>query len=207
MTKNKRKAAAPVVMSLVISMAAVAGCTKSKQTPGEQRAEQTAERPIVARGPDEGEERWLGPTSSERLGEGALINIKVDRISVPYTTMLVATQKLAASGIPVHLHTFEDEIIYVVSGRGTALVGPDRQEVPLESGSILYIPTGEWHGVRNADAQSRMEILLVTTPVTDGGLGDYFRNAGVLPGHPPLDLSEKEFLELLTRYGMKIPEK
>ena len=47
-----------------------------------------------------------------------------------------------------------------------------------------------------------MEILLVTTPAEDGGLGDYFRTASTLPGHPPLDLSEEEFLALASKYGM-----
>ncbi len=146
------------------------------------------------------------PASSDDLGDGALINIKIDRVSVPYASMMVATQTLAADGIPVHLHTFEDELIYVVSGRGAAVVGDGRKEVPIKAGSVLYVPTGEWHGVSNADPEQRMEILLVTTPVGAGGLEDFFRKTGVRPGHPPLDLSEEEFLALFSQYGMELPE-
>jgi hypothetical protein len=58
--------------------------------------------------------RWLQPDSATVLGDGALLNIKIDRLSVPYTTMMVATQKLAASGIPVHNHTWEDEVLYIL---------------------------------------------------------------------------------------------
>ena len=191
---------------VIIFTAVAAGCTESGETPRDRRAGQNDEHPVVARAPDEGEELWLQPTSRENLGEGALVNVKIDRISVPYTTMMVATQTLAASGIPVHLHTFEDEVIYVISGRGAAIVGNDHEEVPLEPGSVVYIPTGQWHGLRNADPNRRMEILLVTTPVTDGGFGDFFRNATVRPGHPPLDLSEEEFLGLISQYGMEVPD-
>ncbi len=205
MTQHSCKTTA-LLVGVIMSTAVASGCTESSETARQQRAGQNDERPVVARGPAEGVELWLQPTSSEDLGEGSLINIKVDRISVPYTTMMVATQTLAAWEIPVHLHTFEDELLYVVNGRGVAIVGNDRQEVPLEPGSVLYIPSGEWHGLRNADPNRRLELLFVTTPVTDGGLGDFFRNATGLPGHPPLDLSEEEFLALFSQYGMEVPD-
>lgn len=189
-----------------VSAAVATGCTASDPAAQEEATAQRGERPPVARGPDEGEVRWMGPSSSEELGEGSLITLKVDRVSVPYTTMMVATQRLATSGIPVHLHTFEDEILYVLRGRGSAVVGEDRQEVPLEPGSVLYVPMGEWHGMRNADPDQRVEILVVTTPVKEGGLGDFFRNASVRPGHPPLNLPQEEFLALLSEYGMEVPD-
>ena len=62
----------------------------------------------------------------ESLGQGALLNIKIDRLSVPYTNIMVATEKLAASGLPVHIHTWEDEVIYVVKGQGFAVINEDR---------------------------------------------------------------------------------
>ncbi len=183
-------------VALVGLTVVAAACTEPRETSLPLQAEQTGERPTIARGPDEGLELWV---------EGALLSIKIDRISVPYASMMVLTQTLAANGIPVHLHTFEDELIYVVRGRGAAIVGDDRKEIPIEAGSVLYVPTGEWHGVRNADPDQPMEILLVTTPVSEGGLGDFFRKTGTRPGHPPLDLSEEEFLALFSQYGMEVP--
>ena len=160
---------------------------------------------IVAVGPDQGVERWLGPDAADDLGAGARIVIKVDRISVPATSMMVAEQRLAASGIPVHAHVWEDEVIYILSGKGTALVGADQQEVPVEKGSTLYVPMGSWHGLLNASETERMEALFVTTPVKEGGLGDFFRDATVKPGHPPMDLPLQEFLKLLEQHGMILP--
>ena len=171
------------------------------------RQQQTADTPIVAVGPDEGTLRWFQPDSAKELGQGALLNVKIDRLSVPYTTMMVATQKLAASGIPVHSHTWEDEVIYVIKGRGFAVVDEAQTAVPIEAGSVLYIPIGTWHGLRNADPKEPMEALLVTTPVKPNGLGDFFRFATVEPGHPPLNLPEEEFLKLVRKYGMEVPPK
>ena len=84
-------------------------------------------------------------------------------------------------------------------------MGPDQQEVPVEKGSTLYIPMGSWHGLVNDSETERMEALFVTTPVKEGGLGDFFRNATVKPGHPPMDLPLEEFVELLEQYGMILP--
>jgi mannose-6-phosphate isomerase-like protein (cupin superfamily) len=160
---------------------------------------------IVAVGPEAGVERWLGPDSADELGAGARIVIKVDRISVPATSMMVAEQRLAASGIPVHAHVWEDEVIYILSGQGAAIVGPDQQKVPVEKGTTLYIPMGSWHGLLNGSETERLEALFVTTPVREGGLGDFFRNATVKPGHPPMNLPPEEFIKLLEEYGMILP--
>jgi quercetin dioxygenase-like cupin family protein len=171
------------------------------------RQQQAAKTPIVAVAADQGAVRWLQPDSASELGQGALLNVKIDRLSVPYTTMMVATQKLAASGIPVHSHTWEDEVIYVIKGRGFAVVNEEQTAIPIETGSVLYIPIGTWHGLRNADPKEPMQALLVTTPVKPNGLGDFFRFATVEPGHPPLNLPEEEFLKLVKKYGMEVPPK
>ncbi|HSF29005.1 MAG TPA: cupin domain-containing protein [Candidatus Tectomicrobia bacterium] len=181
------------------------GRTKGAQAPSapQRQAEKT---PIVAVGSAGGVVRWLQPKSAQELGEGALLNIKIDRLSVPHTTMMIATQKLAASGIPVHSHTWEDEMIYVLTGHGFAIINEEQTSVPIDTGSVLYIPMGEWHGLKNADPKAPMDILLVTTPVKPSGLGDFFRFATVQPGHPPLNLPEKEFLMLVRKYGMEVPK-
>ena len=167
--------------------------------------QQSGKTPIVLVGPQEGAVRWADPVTDKNLGSGALLNIKIDRFSVPYTNVMVATQKLAASGIPVHSHRWEDEVIYVIQGRGFAVVNEEQTAVPIETGSVLYVPIRTWHGLRNADPKDPMDVLLVTTPVKPDGLGDYFRFATVEPGHPPLNLPEEEFLKLVRKYGMEVP--
>ena len=67
-------------------------CTESSETSLQQKEARMDERPAVISAPAEGLELWWMPTSRDDLGEGALINIKIDRVSVPYASMMVATQ-------------------------------------------------------------------------------------------------------------------
>jgi mannose-6-phosphate isomerase-like protein (cupin superfamily) len=193
------------VLVAVISVVMVSHVHAQKASPTPPK--QAEPTPIVAVGPDAGVVRWLQPDSATVLGDGALLNIKIDRLSVPYTTMMVATQKLAASGIPVHKHTWEDEVLYIIKGRGFAVINEEQTPIPIETGSVLYIPIGAWHGLKNEDPKEPMDVLLVTTPVKPSGLGDFFRFATVQPGHPPLNLPEEEFLKLVRQYGMEVPTK
>ncbi len=190
---------------VALAVAGDAGCTFVRASE-EERPDRLGPRRAVVIGPSEGTELWFQPSSQESVGDGAVVTVKIDRIAVPYSRMMAAAQKLGAAGIPIHAHTFEDELIYVVSGHGSAIVGDEREEISLGPGSLVYVPSDEWHGVRNADPEHRMEILVVTTPSAAGGLADFFRHASVRPGHPPLDLSEEEFLALFHQYGMQVPD-
>lgn len=184
---------------LLLPVIAVAGYVSARESSPQEP------RPAVAVGPSEGTELWFRPSSRQHVGDGAVLTLKIDHISVPHARLMATTQRLGAGGIPVHAHTFEDELLYVVSGRGFAVVGERRKEIPLEPGSLLYVPPDEWHGVRNADPEARMEILLITTPSQPNGLAGFFRNASSRPGHPPLNLPEERLLELFREYGMRVP--
>ena len=178
-------------IALTLSLTLVS-CSAFGSRPGHDHA-------AVVIPPDGGTVRWWNPDSGDNLGAGAIFNLKVDRVSVPYADLMVTSQTTDADGIPVHLHVSEDEILYIVSGEGVAIVGEDRREISVEPGTVVYVPTGEWHGLRNADPSSRMEVLVVTTPVEKNGLGDFFRDVGTKPGHPPLNVSEEEFRELFRK--------
>jgi hypothetical protein len=86
-----------------------------------------------------------------------------------------------------------------------AVSGDPPKEVPIEPGSVVYVPKGAFHGVRNTDPNNRMEVVLITTPSAEGGLADFFRKATSKPGHPPLNLPMDQFMGLLHQYGMTVP--
>jgi len=66
----------------------------------------------------------------------------------------------------VHTHTTEEEIIYILSGRGAILAGP--KEVALKPGVAVYIPPGLAHQMR-ADAGEPLRLVtLFSPPVTPG---------------------------------------
>ena len=63
---------------------------------------------------------------------------------------------------PQSPHT-EDELYYVVSGRGTILVGDERREVL--AGSTIFVPASVPHHFEAID--ERLEVLVVFGPAED----------------------------------------
>jgi quercetin dioxygenase-like cupin family protein len=162
--------------------------------------------PATVVGPEGTEVRWLMPASEDDLGGGIQARLMVDYTTVPHASMGAFVITSGATGILVHAHVMQAEVIYVISGHGVALTGEDGQdEVRVEPGSVLYVPEGAWHGFRNDDPDDRLEVLIITRPTHEGGLADFFRNAGTRPGEATLGLSYEEFIARLTQYGMEVP--
>lgn len=61
---------------------------------------------------------------------------------------------------PFHVHPNDDEVIYCVEGRG-AITFADRDNVPLQSGSMISLPAGLPHGIEAAK-DSRMVVIYTT---------------------------------------------
>ena len=59
-----------------------------------------------------------------------------------------------------HVHEANDELIYVLEGEMTVLVGSEW--TPQKQGSLVYIPAGTAHGFRN-DSSERAGILNIFT--------------------------------------------
>jgi mannose-6-phosphate isomerase-like protein (cupin superfamily) len=58
-----------------------------------------------------------------------------------------------STGGPDNTHRGADQWLFVVDGRGEALIGrgeQDRERVPLEPGTLLVIERGEAHEIRNS---------------------------------------------------------
>ena len=192
------------VLLLGVTVAVLAGCGETGRA-ADELAAVTDRIPSTVIGPEGGEVRWYLPESANELGDGAEVRILVDSESVPHARLGAFVQTTGASGIPVHAHTWQAEILYVISGRGVALVGDGTEEVPLEPGSLVYVPDRSWHGVRNTDSDDRLKILLITNPPDGDALAGFFRNATTRPGEPPLDLSMEDVVALIETYGMELP--
>ena len=95
----------------------------------------------------------LGPQAGRRLEPAALavdagevvyvgrdlVRIKVSPPAQGRLAMI--TQDVTpGTSIPVHLHEREDEIIFIQSGRGEAVLG--EATVNLSAGSTLFVPQG-----------------------------------------------------------------
>lgn len=197
----------PLALGAVILLALVYAGTERRQHLTAETQSVSADRiPATVVGPEGTEIRWLLPESAQELGTGAEVRMMVDHVTVPHASLGAFVITTTATGILVHAHVWQAEMIYVISGEGVALVGDNGQdEVALESGSALYVPERAWHGFRNTDPDNRLKLLIITRPTAEGGLADFFRAAARPPGEDPLDLSPEEFVRLLETHGMEVP--
>jgi quercetin dioxygenase-like cupin family protein len=69
-------------------------------------------------------------------------------------------------GAGMHKHPVQDEIFYVVEGKGV-ITFEDRADIPIKPGSVVFIPSGVVHGVDTTDSD-RLILMLTKGPgVTD----------------------------------------
>lgn len=61
-----------------------------------------------------------------------------------------------------HKHPVQDEIFYVVEGRGV-ITFEDREDIPVKPGSVIFTPSGVVHGVETTDSD-RLVMMLIKGP-------------------------------------------
>ena len=128
---------------------------------GQQR--QAASSAPAAIGPADGELVYVGRDP---------VRIKVGAAGRKGRFGMITQDVSVGTSIPIHLHEFEDEIIFIQSGTGEATLGEAR--VNLVAGSVLFVPQGTWHGGRNTGT----EILRWIAIYSPSGFEGYFREIG-----------------------------
>lgn len=94
--------------------------------------------------------------------DGRVLMITIDSEQTPGLRMSMIAEDLPPkSEIRVHLHQREDEIIFIRMGTGVATLG-DR-EVPVAAGATVYVPQGQWHGLRN-NSQDMLGMTAIYSP-------------------------------------------
>jgi len=127
------------------------------------------------------------------------LTIKVSPARGRSTRFSMGTQDLPPTyAIPVHKHLYEDEILFVHSGQGTATLG--EETFPVETGATLFIPQGVWHTVVNPHDEPAQLIWFTVGP----GIENFFERIGVAPGEPWKPLSLAELSRISAEYGMII---
>ena len=66
-----------------------------------------------------------------------------------------------------HVHTKEEEIIYIIAGKGK-IVFQGGQEVVLEPGVAVFIPPGVEHGIVAGDDEPLEMVTVFSPPVFPG---------------------------------------
>jgi mannose-6-phosphate isomerase-like protein (cupin superfamily) len=97
-------------------------------------------------------------------------------------------------GPPRHIHSREDEIVYILEGTYELYVGDERRTVSV--GACAILPRGIPHGFRNVGSTPG-RLLAVITP---GGLEEYFLAVANCP--PPPNLTR--LAELAGPFGVTL---
>lgn len=98
--------------------------------------------------------------------------------------------------LPKHLHTLDDQTLYVLEGQ-LELIVHDRAQV-LSPGTMAFLPRGLPHAVRNP-FDSPVKYQEVAVPA---GLDSYLEELALIPHEE----CEERFVELGNRYGVYIEE-
>lgn len=125
----------------------------------------------------------IGPEAGERVDVlGAPVLIKSE--GSPGFLFLADHPVPPGYGVPLHVHSAEDEVFYVLEGEIT--LDSEVGSMTAGPGTFVHLPRGVAHGFRNASgAEARM--LVVATP--GGGLEGVFRGLDALgrQGEPTPD--------------------
>jgi quercetin dioxygenase-like cupin family protein len=70
----------------------------------------------------------------------------------------------------LHRHRTADEVVYVIDGDRCQHLTAD-QAVPVDSGELLFVEAGEWHGFRNAGAREAQIVFAYVGAATPGAEG------------------------------------
>ena len=143
-----KKRATPTSRRRFIRRLTVGSLAGTAVLSGAARAAQTAASPGVIVHGNEGLKIPATP-------DGRVITIKIDSEQTPGLRMSMIAEDLPPKAeIRVHLHSNEDEIIFIRMGTGVATLG-DR-EVPVAAGATVYVPracgTGSGITVRTCSA-------------------------------------------------------
>ena len=89
-----------------------------------------------------------------------------------------------------HRHPGEEEVIYVISGRGVQTVGEGTDAFPISEGEVVYIPVNVLHSTYNT-TWSPLRLIVVYTPggaetVLDSLPGARILEAGRAPVWAPV---------------------
>ncbi len=72
----------------------------------------------------------------------------------------------AGTTAAVHMHAHEEEIIFILSGRGAILA--DDHQIVLKPGTAVFIPPAVQHQIRVEEAEALRLITLFSPPVVPG---------------------------------------
>jgi quercetin dioxygenase-like cupin family protein len=65
----------------------------------------------------------------------------------------------------LHAHPGQEEVIFVLSGKGITETKENRKEIA--AGSVVYVPAGEFHATLNASDSEPLKAIIIKAPPGD----------------------------------------
>ncbi len=141
--------------------------------------------------------------SAKRVSDGNNVSVLVTSEDTRGQLALVQTLEPRGIGPPPHLHSNEDELVYVLDGEVTFHI--EDVDVVASAGDCVLLPRERehYHTVESQEAR----LLIVLAPA---GLESYFEETSLGPPHVagPPDVRRQIYVEwlvtLAARYGIEI---
>jgi quercetin dioxygenase-like cupin family protein len=64
-----------------------------------------------------------------------------------------------------HVHPHQEEVIFILSGRGIAEANGKKEEIG--PGSVVFVPEGQPHATHNLSASESMKAVIIKSPPDD----------------------------------------
>jgi quercetin dioxygenase-like cupin family protein len=157
------------------------------------------------------------PQSLQADGEGIIVHEEegvhiLTRRKVPIT-IKISKAKNHVNGISfcvekmepgrkmrIHKHLHNDELIFIHGGKGTLTLGA--QTIEVETGAVVFVPRGVWHGLDNT-GRGMLQMIFQYTPA---GFEEYFIENGAPVGMPARERTPEQLKATEKKYGMVYKE-
>lgn len=138
----------------------------------------------------------IAAAAGEKLNVfGTEMVVKTDGSKTGGAMTVVETTVPPGSGPPRHVHSREDEMFYIISGRFKLLHG--NHELEVGPGEVIYLPRNETHTYRNIGSEPG-KVLVTITPA---GFEGFFREVSERKLMPPKDM--QDITAVADKYGLK----
>ncbi|MGZ3846360.1 MAG: cupin domain-containing protein [Flavisolibacter sp.] len=132
-----------------------------------------------------------------RLRDGrAVVKIKISKRQGAASLSLLNSTVAANDAIRVHKHLNEDEFFFIRQGTGLFTLG-DREHA-VASGSMVFIPKGTWHGLKNTGTEEIANVF----GYSPAGFEDFFRELGTAIDKPFVEKTTEERKAIAKKWGM-----
>jgi quercetin dioxygenase-like cupin family protein len=120
---------------------------------------------------------------------------KIDSAETNGQYSVIETRTPPNAGPPMHVHSREDELFYVLQGHYRFYCGADSSEAV--QGDLVHLPRGIAHGFKNVG--DSLGVMINT--ISPGGFENFFRQVSLLSESGPMQPEEVKILA--EKYGLR----